>query len=78
MPGFEKDDGTIASMPTSDVKKLDSVIYTSGLHSSLHHEHDGIHDGLDLPTEHERQTLRRVPDTLLHSDVSREKEMVNL
>lgn len=25
---------------------------------------DGIHDGLEFPTEHERHTLRRVADTI--------------
>ena len=65
MPGFEKDDGTIASVPTSNLKKLDSVIYMSSLYSSFHHEHDGIHSGLDFPTEHKRQTLRCIPNTLL-------------
>ncbi|KAF8870038.1 peptide transporter PTR2A [Infundibulicybe gibba] len=28
------------------------------------HELDGIHDGLEFPTEHERETLRRVPDSI--------------
>ena len=28
------------------------------------HELDGIHDGLELPTEEEKATLRRVPDSL--------------
>ena len=28
------------------------------------HELDGIHDGLEMPTEEERLTLRRVPDTI--------------
>lgn len=28
------------------------------------HELDGIHDGLEFPTDEERATLRRVPDTI--------------
>lgn len=28
------------------------------------HELDGIHDGLEFPTDEERMTLRRVPDTI--------------
>lgn len=28
------------------------------------HEPDGIHDGLIFPTEEERLTLRRVPDSI--------------
>lgn len=28
------------------------------------HELDGIHDGLEFPTDDERMTLRRVPDTI--------------
>jgi len=63
MAGIEKDGGGIASVPASDLKKLDSAIYESD-QSSFHHELDGIHDGLEFPTEYERQTLRRVPDTL--------------
>ena len=32
--------------------------------SSIDHELDGIHDGLVFPNEHERETLRRVSDTI--------------
>ena len=34
----------------------------SGL--KIDHELDGIHDGLEFPTEEERATLRRVPDSI--------------
>lgn len=54
MAELEKDDAGIMSVPASDLKKLDSAIYQSDLHSSFHHKLDGIHDGLDFPTEHER------------------------
>lgn len=30
----------------------------------IDHELDGIHDGLEFPTEEERATLRRVPDSI--------------
>lgn len=32
--------------------------------SSVYYEDDGIHDGLEFPTEEERHTLRRVSDKL--------------
>ena len=63
MAGIEKDGNGIASVPSSDLKKLDSTMHDSD-QFSFHHELDGIHDSLEFPTEHERQTLRRVPDTL--------------
>jgi len=43
-----------------DVKKLssdDQIV-------SPFYEDDGIHDGLEFPTEEERHTLRRVSDTI--------------
>ena len=33
-------------------------------HSEVGHEPDGIHDGLVFPTDEERATLRRVPDSV--------------
>jgi POT family proton-dependent oligopeptide transporter len=35
---------------------------SSDKYSEVEHELDGIHDGLEFPTEEERATLRRVPD----------------
>ncbi|KAF8174087.1 peptide transporter PTR2A [Pholiota molesta] len=48
-----------------DAKKH-SIEYSSEKHSEidLHPESDGIHDGLEFPTEEERETLRRVPDSI--------------
>lgn len=42
-------------------KKLPLV---DNIASSIDHELDGIHDGLVFPNEHERETLRRVSDTI--------------
>jgi len=43
-----------------DVKKL-----FSGDHiASSFYENDGIHDGLEFPTEEEKHTLRRVSDSI--------------
>ncbi|KAF4618863.1 hypothetical protein D9613_009972 [Agrocybe pediades] len=56
MSAIQQDDVALAAM--ADVKRHD---YTS--ESSVDdHELDGIHDGLEFPTEEERNTLRRVPD----------------
>jgi len=60
MAGLDKDDTGIPS----DLEKIDSATYGAHLPSAFHHELDGIHDGLDFPSEHERQTLRRVADTV--------------
>ena len=51
-----------AELPEVDTKKRDS----DSLHKSLEEEHelDGIHDGLEFPTEEEKATLRRVPDSV--------------
>jgi POT family proton-dependent oligopeptide transporter len=64
MAGLEKNEPATGSIPASDLKKVDSTMDESDLDSSPHYELDGIHDGLQFPTEHERQTLRRVADTI--------------
>ncbi|CAA7270518.1 unnamed protein product [Cyclocybe aegerita] len=51
-----------ALMAAAEIKKHDSI--STEKHSELDHELDGIHDGLVFPTEEERATLRRVPDTI--------------
>jgi len=43
-----------------DVKKLSSVAHIA----SSFYENDGVHDGLEVPTEEEKHTLRRVPDNI--------------
>jgi POT family proton-dependent oligopeptide transporter len=46
-----------------DTEKFDA---SDSLQNDLEVEHelDGIHDGLEFPTEEERATLRRIPDTI--------------
>ncbi|KAF8872958.1 peptide transporter PTR2A [Infundibulicybe gibba] len=46
-----------------DIKRS-SIDKVSTEDQSIEHELDGIHDGLEFPTEHERQTLRRVSDSI--------------
>lgn len=45
-------------------KEIKSDSASSDQHSDLDHELDGIHDGLTFPTEEEKVTLRRIPDTI--------------
>ncbi|KDR80157.1 hypothetical protein GALMADRAFT_62598 [Galerina marginata CBS 339.88] len=56
MSAIQHDDQALAALD----KKHDSG--SSDRQSELDHELDGIHDGLEFPTEEERATLRRVPD----------------
>ncbi|SJL03952.1 probable PTR2-Di-and tripeptide permease [Armillaria ostoyae] len=44
--------------------KVDDKLRNSEIASSVEHELDGIHDGLEFPTEEEIATLRRVSDKL--------------
>ena len=60
MAGLDNDNTGIPS----DLKKIDSATSEAHQPPAFHHELDGIHDGLDFPSEHERQTLRRVADTV--------------
>ncbi|KAF8148069.1 peptide transporter PTR2A [Crassisporium funariophilum] len=59
MAGLQHDDAALAAF--ADIKKHES---TSEKTSDLDHELDGIHDGLTFPTDEERATLRRVPDSI--------------
>lgn len=45
----------------SDEKKASSDDHVA---SSIYYEDDGIHDGLEFPTDEERRTLRRVSDKI--------------
>ncbi len=45
--------------PEDEKRGLDT-----GSSSDGDHELDGIHDGLEFPTEEEKRTLRRVADTI--------------
>jgi len=59
MSAIQQDDVALAAM--ADIKKHDSMEKRSA--SSIDDDElDGIHDGLEFPTEEERATLRRVPD----------------
>ncbi|KAI0371994.1 oligopeptide transporter [Pilatotrama ljubarskyi] len=64
MAGLQADKDIIAGLAEAardevelDKKKIEST-------TSHEHELDGIHDGLEFPTDQERATLRRVSDTI--------------
>ena len=65
MAGLQVDKDIIAGLAEakSDEFELEKkgISPTSSTHS---HELDGIHDGLEFPTEEEKKILRRVPDTI--------------
>jgi POT family proton-dependent oligopeptide transporter len=61
MAGLQRDTDIVAAI--SDVKKIDSIPSDGGS-SRLDHELDGIHDGLEFPTDEEIATLRRVSDSI--------------
>ncbi|KAL0959073.1 hypothetical protein HGRIS_014372 [Hohenbuehelia grisea] len=67
MAGLERDTAIVAGLSEAraiDEKKgssIDSSDHVDHLHG---HELDGIHDGLEFPTEEEKATLRRVPDVI--------------
>jgi POT family proton-dependent oligopeptide transporter len=52
-----RDDPALIDTKKSDTDSLQK-------NSEDEHELDGIHDGLEFPTEEERATLRRIPDTV--------------
>lgn len=57
MSAIQHDDQAAAAL-VEEKKDLQE----SSAGSEIDHELDGIHDGLEFPTEEERATLRRVPD----------------
>ena len=59
MSAIQHDDVGLVAL--ADVKKHDAE---SSQQSEVDHEYDEIHEGLEFPTEEERATLRRVPDSL--------------
>nr|VWO95986.1 WxL domain surface protein [Ganoderma boninense] len=65
MAGLQADKDIIAGLAEAKHDELElekkGLSPTSSNHS---HELDGIHDGLEFPTEEEKKTLRRVADTL--------------
>jgi POT family proton-dependent oligopeptide transporter len=66
MAGLQTDSAIVPSL--GDAKQLeyeyDEKHLTKEVDSTDDHELDGIHDGLEFPTEHEKRTLRRVADTV--------------
>ena len=69
MAGLQVDDPAISGFAEAQAttyileKKLD-VSADHVVASDDDHELDGIHDGLEFPTEEEKNTLRRVSDKL--------------
>ncbi|TDL26999.1 PTR2-domain-containing protein [Rickenella mellea] len=66
MAGLQTDDAVVAGLAEA---KHDEFLYEKKLgHSDVASTdgsiHDGVHDGLELPTEDEKATLRRVPDKI--------------
>ena len=55
-----RDDPAFTTAIDTRKSDIDSLQKNSG----GEHELDGIHDGLEFPTEEERTTLRRIPDTV--------------
>jgi POT family proton-dependent oligopeptide transporter len=61
MDGHQTDAIAVAGF---DKSEKESVPDTAHEKPELEQELDGIHDGLEFPTEEERLTLRRVADTI--------------
>ncbi|RPD65541.1 oligopeptide transporter [Lentinus tigrinus ALCF2SS1-7] len=65
MAGLQTDKDILAGLAEAERDELE--LEKKGLaspHSGEEHELDGIHDGLEFPTQEEKETLRRVPDRL--------------
>lgn len=65
MAGLQTDKDIIAGL--AEAKRDEYELEKKGVSppSSAHsHELDGVHDGLEFPTEEEKKTLRRVADSL--------------
>jgi len=62
MSALLQDETALAA--TIHTKKDDSDHIEKISEDELEHEPDDIHDGLEFPTEEERATLRRIPDTV--------------
>ncbi|KAL9708586.1 hypothetical protein Ac2012v2_008255 [Leucoagaricus gongylophorus] len=62
MSAIQQDDNAVAAI--SELKHAEAE--KSGFHSDsdLEQELDGVHDGLEFPTEEEKRTLRRVADSI--------------
>ncbi|KAF7419195.1 hypothetical protein PC9H_001781 [Pleurotus ostreatus] len=68
MAGLERDTALVAGLAEAnqDEGKINEKRTSSeqSIDQDVNHQLDGIHDGLDFPTEEERLTLRRVADTI--------------
>ena len=66
MAGLQADRDIIAGLAEAkrDEYELEKKGIISPTSSAHEHELDGIHDGLEFPTEEEKATLRRVSDTI--------------
>lgn len=65
MAGLQADRDIIAGL--AEAKQHEYELEKKGISpstSSHEHELDGIHDGLELPTEEEKRTLRHVSDAV--------------
>jgi proton-dependent oligopeptide transporter, POT family len=64
MAGLSTDDAHFAGL--AEAKKDETILSQKHaiMETSSEEELDGIHDGLEFPTEEEKETLRRVPDKL--------------
>lgn len=67
MAGLQTDDAVFAGYAEAERDQyiLEKKLGASHDHivsEAASHDLDGIHDGLEFPTDEERETLRRVPD----------------
>lgn len=62
MAGLQADKDIIAGLAEAKHDEYEKNLDDST--SSEEHEPDGIHDGLEFPTKEERNTLRRVSDSI--------------
>ncbi|KAI0826573.1 oligopeptide transporter [Trametes gibbosa] len=64
MAGLQADKDILAGLAEAAHDDAEYEKKKAGSTSSHEHELDGIHDGLEFPTNEERQTLRRVSDSI--------------
>lgn len=60
MAGLQHDDVDLAGFAKATLSEKAS--HESDVVSTLSHDDDGVHAGLEFPSEHEKETLRRVGD----------------
>lgn len=64
MAGHRVDDGLVGLAETKQDDYEKSLSLHDNVVSTVDHEVDEIHKGLEFPTEEERRTLRRVSDNM--------------